>query len=282
MNPRLAAATTGILWGLTYIITTNYLPHNPVLLGAVRGIGAGLVLLAISFAFPPKEWIFKLVILGTLNVGFFFGTFFISVVRLPGGVAAIFQAMGPLCALLLAWLVLKAKPTLTQYICIIIGIIGVSLVVLKSSAKLDMIGVIAAILCVTSISLGAVLMNKWGKIPMSFFSITGWQLLVGGLELVVVAFILGDFPQNITSTNIIAFVILIVFLTSVPFFLWFRAIAQIGAVNVVPFVILSPVVAFITDAVFSHHIPTYQQIIGVLLVFISIFANNFLGKKQRV
>lgn len=236
----------------------------------MRALVGALCLFLLERQLPSKSWFWKLVILGTLDIGLFF----ISALRLPGGVAAIFQALGPLCVLLLAWLILHARPKVMQYISVIVGVIGVSLVVLRGDASIDWIGVAAAIGCTVSLSLGSVLMNKWGAPELSFKSFTAWQLLIGGIELGIFTLIIGDLPESITFTNIIGFIILGVLLTAVPFLLWFQAISTAGATTVIPFILLTPVTAFILDAFFKHHMPTILQIIGVIIVLAALLINQ--------
>lgn len=272
-GPRLAAAGTAILWGFTYLLTTDMLPHHPALVAAVRALGGAAFLLALGRETIPRAWLGRIFVLGTLNTGVFFGLFFVGAMRLPGGVAAIFQALGPIMALVFAWLILHRRPSNLQILSLVLGAVGVSLVVLKASVALDGIGVAAALLSTVSLTLGGVMMNRWGKPPVGFASFTGWQLLIGGVELALVTLIVGDFGGGITAMNIIAFVILAVVLTGIPFLLWFRAISEIGMVNVMPFILLTPVTALALDAIFKHIIPGPMQMLGVLIVVGALFLN---------
>ncbi len=280
MNPKLAAAITTILWGFTYILTTEMLPHNPVLIAAVRALGGALFLLILSRQLLPAAWVGKILVLGTLNIGLFFGLFFIGAVRLPGGVAAIFQALGPLFVLLFVWMIIHIKPRTMQFISVILGVIGVGLVVLKSTAAIDWIGIMASLGCTVSLSLGSTLMNRWGKPPVDFASFTGWQLLIGGVELAIAALITNDIPSSVNMINITGFVILALFLTAIPFLLWFKAIATIGATQVVPFILLTPVTAFILDALIRQIMPSWLQILGVVLVLAALLLTSNAAKKQ--
>lgn len=281
LGPRLAAATTAILWGFTYILTTDMLPHHPALVATIRALGGALFLLALGPALPPAGWMGRMIVLGTLNTGVFFGLFFIGAMRLTGGVAAIFQALGPIMVLLLAWVMLNRRPTTMQFISVIMGLIGVALVVLKSGASIDIIGVIAMVGCVSALSLGGILMNIWGIPPMDFRAFTGWQLLIGGIELAIVTLIVGDYTTSLTTTNIAGFVILAVILTGIPFLLWFRAISRIGAVNVMPFVLLTPVTALVMDAGIKHIIPNLIQMVGVAIVMLALLLNYRASLKSK-
>ncbi len=280
MGPKSSAAIAAILWGFTYIISTTLLPPNPLLVAAVRALGGALALLLIARHLPPPTWWLKLTVLGTLNAGLFFALFFISVMRLPGGVAAIFQALGPLFAILLGWAILKIKPTPLKVASVLIGVIGVALVVLKGNAGLDTIGIIAALGGTLSLAFGGILMNKWGKPPISMLAFTGWQLGVAGIELLLVALLAGDLPSVITPTNIAGLVILAVLLTAVPFALWFRAIDSGGMVLVAPYFLLVPITAFALDAIVKGFVPTGLQIMGAAIVVAGLLLSQWVPKAQ--
>ena len=282
MNPKLSAAIATTLWGFTYIVSTTMLPHNPLLIAAVRALGGAIVLLLLTRQFPVAAWWGKLIVLGTLNAGLFFALLFIAALRLPGGVAAIFQAFSPLCVILLGWAILGARPTLLKTAAVLIGVAGVSLVVLKGDTSIDLIGVTAALGSALSFALGGVLINKWGRPPMSMLSFTGWQLLIAGVELSLVALLANDIPERITAINIVGFLLLALLLTDLAFVLWFKAIASAGAVVVAPFILLTPITAFVLDALIKGFIPTIFQIMGAIIVFAGLFLSQWTPRARAI
>ena len=80
-----------------------------------------------------------------------------------------------------AWLSLQIA-FLAFAIGMLLGLVGVAMVVLKDGAAIDGIGVAAMLGCVLSISLGGVLLSRWGSPGISITSFTAWQLLIGGVE----------------------------------------------------------------------------------------------------
>lgn len=280
MNLKLAALCAAILWGFTYIITTTMLPHHPLFIGAIRALGGGLVLLALARQWGPRGYWPKLIVLGTLNFGAFFALLFVSAIRLPGGVAGTFQTLGPLVTILLAWAMLSQPPTLLKIVSILIGGGGVTLVILRGDAGIDMLGVAAALVSVVAGSLGGILINRWGRpAEMSLLSFTAWQMLIGGTELAVLALVIGDLPASLDWTNALGLGILAVVLTALPFMLWFRAIVALGAATVIPFVLVTPVVAFILDAVIRNVVPSPLQVVGVALVMTGLVVNQWAGAR---
>ena len=276
MNPNLSAALAATLWGFTYVVSTNLLPDNPLFIGAVRALGGGAALLLIARQLPPAEWWGRIFILGTLNCGLFFGFLFIGVLRLPGGIAATFQTLGPLFTILLAALILQQRPTAIKVLAIVIGVVGVVLIVFKGEVRLDFLGVLAALASALSMALGGVLLNKWGRPPaLSNIAFTGWQLLVGGGELAIVVLIVADFPASLSVTYLVGLAILAFGLTAIPFTLWFRAIAGMGATAVAPYNLVIPVVAFILGVAISHFVPGAVQLAGVALVITGLGINQW-------
>ncbi|WP_112310863.1 EamA family transporter [Pseudogemmobacter bohemicus] len=274
IGPRAGAAICTILWGFSYLLAGRWLPPNPEMAGAVRALGGAAFLFLLSRELPPANWWGRLIVLGTLNVGLFFGLFFIGAMRLQGGVAAVFQALGPVFVLLLAWAILKRRPSGLQFFAVILGLAGVAMVVLKDGAAIDGIGVAAMLGCVLALSLGGVMLSRWGSPGISITAFTAWQLLIGGVELTLVALVIGDFQGPISGLNIFAFVILAIVLTGIPFLLWFRGIEAAGAVAIMPLILLTPVTALVVDATLLQIMPKPLQVLGVVVVIASLMINQ--------
>ena len=278
MNPRLAAAMATILWGFTYIVSSNMLPHHPVFIGAVRALGGGIPLLLFARTLLPREWIWKIIVLGTLNAGLFFGLIFVAALRLPGGVAATIQALGPLFTIMLAWPLMHVIPSGHKIFSVLLGALGVSLVVLRGSVQMDMIGVLAGLGAALSVALGGIYVHKWGR-PCSLIAFTGWQLVIGGIELAIFAVIFQDIPASLSLINVTGFVILALFLTALAFALWFRGIEGAGPSAVAPFFLLAPVTAFVMDAVFNDMVPGWLQLGGIVLVLGSLLYGQLADRR---
>lgn len=278
LSPKAAAAAATVLWGFTYIVTTTMLPHNPLFIAAVRALGGGLPLLLIARNLPPRAWWGRIIVLGTLNNALFFGLLFIAAIRLPGGVAATFQALGPLFMVLLAWPLLGAKPSASKLVAVGLGAVGVAMVVLKGNAGLDLIGVLAALGGAFAVALGGGLIHKWGR-PSSIVSLTAWQMVVAGIELSLVAAVMGDIPGTLSGTNILGLAILALFLTSLAFVLWFTAIAGAGPSAVAPLMLLTPLTAFVLDGLVRGVIPSPIQSVGVALVIGSLLYGQHVDRR---
>ncbi|WP_273691537.1 DMT family transporter [Ketogulonicigenium vulgare] len=277
LSPKAAAAAATILWGFTYILTTTMLPHNPWFIAAVRALGGGLPLLLFARALPPAGWWGKMIVLGTLNNGLFFGLLFVAAIRLPGGVAATFQALGPLFMVLLALPLLGVRPAGGKLVAVAAGVIGVAMVVLQGGAALDLIGVLAALGAALSVALGGTLYSKW-KPPVSVVTMAAWQMIIAGIELAIIAAILGDIPPAITATNVLGLAILALAITALPFVLWFTGIKGVGPAAVAPMLLLTPITAFVLDALVRGIVPSAVQTLGIAIVIGSLLYGQYVDR----
>lgn len=185
-NRSLLILTTALapaLLGTTYLTTTLLLPEGrPLLAATLRALPAGLLLLAVCRQLPRGTWWWKSWVLGVLNIGASFALLFIAAYRLPGSVAAIVAGIQPLVIALLASSVLRERLTARVLIAGATGVFGVALITLQAQARLDAVGVLAALGGTLSMATGIVLSKKWDQ-PASPLTTTSWQLITGGLTL---------------------------------------------------------------------------------------------------
>ncbi len=269
----MTTAMAPVVWGTTYLTTTLFLPADrPLLAATLRALPAGVLLLVICRRLPRGDWWWKSWVLGALNIGAFFALLFIAAYRLPGGVAAIVGGIQPLLVALLSSRVLQERLTWRLVIAGTTGLLGVALVVLQAQARLDGIGLLAAIGGTLSMASGIVLSKKWGQ-PASPLTTTAWQLITGGLTLLVVMLFLEGLPSTpLTPQNILGYTYLSVAGTALAYVLWFRGIARLPASTTAFLGLLSPVVAILLGWIVAGEGLTPMQIAGIFIVLGSIAA----------
>ena len=82
----LATALAPLIWGSTYLVTTEFLPPGrPFTAALLRVLPAGLLLLAWTREWPRWRDMGWLLMLSILNIAFFQAMLFVSAYRLPGG-----------------------------------------------------------------------------------------------------------------------------------------------------------------------------------------------------
>lgn len=266
----LLTALAPISWGTTYVVATELLPSgHPLLVAALRTLPIGLVLILSLRQLPQGIWWWRMLILGGLNIGLFQALLFVAAYRLPGGVAATAGSIQPLLVVLFAWQLLGEKPSPRSILGAITGLIGVGLLVLGPEARLDSVGIVAAIASAATMGLGTVLVKRW-KSPVSLMVFTAWQLTVGGLMLLPIALIVEGPFEQITGTNLLGFLYLGLIGTGLAYALWFRGISKLNATAASYLGLLSPVVATLLGYLFLQQTLTSIQLLGVVVVLSSV------------
>ena len=263
-------ALAPISWGTTYAVATEFLPSgHPLLIASMRSLPIGILLTIGLRKLPQGVWWWRILVLGGLNIGVFQALLFIAAYRLPGGVAATAGAVQPLLVVWFSWLVLNKKPVKLSIAAAIAGFIGVGLLVLSPGARLDSIGVLAAISGAGAMGMGTVLVKKWQP-RVSLIVFTAWQLTVGGLMLLPVALVTEGAFTELTKTNLWAFIYLGLIGTGLAYGLWFRGIGKLRATAVSYLGLLSPVVATLIGYLFLQETLNFVQLLGVGVVLLSV------------
>lgn len=274
----LLTALAPMAWGTTYIVATEFLPAgHPLLVASLRSLPIGLLLTLVFRKLPQGIWWWRMLVLGGVNIGIFQALLFVAAYRLPGGVAAIAGAIQPLLVVLFAWLLLGAKPSKLSIQAAITGFVGVGLLVLSPGARLDGIGIVAAIAGAASMGLGTVLVKRWQR-PVSLLVFTAWQLAIGGAMLLPIALIVEGPFTYLSKTNIQGFLYLGLVGTGLAYLLWFRGIDKLNAASVSYLGLMSPVMATLIGFFWLHQTLAPMQLIGILMVLISVWLGQQRGR----
>ncbi|WP_406313344.1 EamA family transporter [Streptosporangium sp. NBC_01639] len=273
-RPLLTAGVTALapaIWGSTYLVTTEWLPPDrPLLAATVRALPAGLILLAFARTLPTWIWLWRALVLGTLNIGAFLFLLFVAAYRLPGGVAAMIMSVQPMFVLILAALFIGDRIRFTHVVACGLGAGGVVLLVFKGTVALDFVGVAAALGGAACMATGITLTKRWGRPDgVGLLPFTGWQLLAGGLVLSPFALSIEGLPTTITGTNIIGFAYLVSLGAVISYAIWFRGIERLPALAVSFLSLGSPIVATLLGYLFLHETLSILQLVGILVIIIA-------------
>ena len=268
-----------MLWGTTYAVFTETLPvSHPLLTGALRALPAGLILLALNPRIPPLAALKRHAVIGFSNIGLFFALLFVAASRMPGGLAATLGAIQPLVVVLIsAWLIGRA-PHPVQIIAGIAGLIGVGLLVLSPEATPDPIGVAAAIGGALSMSIGTILIDRWGRMGTPLETTT-WQLIFGGGILLPVALMIEGLPPAPGLTEALGYGWLMLMGTAFAYYVWTRGIGRIGP-SAIYLALASPVVATAIGAIALGEWFSPLQWAGMALVIGSTAVGVSIGRRR--
>ncbi|MGF1841235.1 DMT family transporter [Vibrio atlanticus] len=181
----LLAMIPAFFWGTTYAVTQFTLQEwPPLLLGALRALPAGLLLLVVKPTLPQRgEWqiIFTL---GLINIATFFSLIFVMALTLPSAISGVGMISVPVFAMIFHWVVKKQRPQLIQ------ALSGVGLITLAwilfnpSQIALNPIGLGAMFAAIMCIVIGSSITKSLGN-RMHWWKVLTWQLILGGTILSV-------------------------------------------------------------------------------------------------
>ena len=265
-------ALAPVIWGSTYIVTTELLPPDrPFTAALLRTLPAGILLFLYSWRLPERRAWGRLVVLSALNIGFFQALLFVAAYRLPGGLAAVVGAIQPLLVIGLAWALDRHRPARLAVAASVLGVVGMAALLLSPGAVWDPIGIAAALAGAACMAAGTYLARRWRPdVPVLAF--TGWQLLAGGLMLVPVAWAVEPPLPSLSTTQVLGYAYLSIVGALVAYALWFRGIARLSPVAVSSLGLLSPLTAVLLGWALLGQAMTGWSLVGLLTVLGSVLA----------
>ncbi|MHB1210259.1 MAG: EamA family transporter [Acidimicrobiales bacterium] len=272
-----AASVAPIVWGTTYLVTSQFLPAgHPMTASVLRALPAGLLLLAMAPGIPPKGWRVRTTILGLLNIGVFFPLLFIAAYRLPGGLAATVGSLQPLVIIILTRALRWGKPTVRHLMWCVVAAIGVALTALTGRATIDALGLTAAVLGTVAMASGILLTRRWGVAPGTHpLTSTGWQLIIGGAVIVPLIPFVDRGPWHPGLAGIAGYAWLSLIGGAVAYALWFRGARALPATNVALLGVLSPVTAAVLGWLFLGQTLSLLQTAGFTIALGGSLAGQF-------
>jgi probable blue pigment (indigoidine) exporter len=263
-----------VAWGTTYVTTENLLPDDrPLFSAAVRALPVGIAIVALRRRLPHGAWWWRSLVLGTCTMGLFFCLLFVAAYRLPGGLASTMTAMSPLAVMALAAVLIGERPTLVGVLGGVVGVIGVALLVMRSGAVVDPVGVLAALGAVGTSALGFVLLKRWEP-PTDLLTLTGWQLTAAGLVLTPVALLVEGAPPALSTENVAGYAWIGVVGTGLAYVCWFHGLTRMTAGATALVGLVNPVVGTLLGVIVMHEAFGPSQALGVTLVLGGVLAGQ--------
>lgn len=282
-----------IVWGSTYLgIKIAIETFPPFLMAGVRFIIAGALLygfVVIKEKKHPKliEWR-DTTIIGTLLLLGGNGLVVIAEKTIPSSIAAIVIATVPLWMIVIAWL-LKSQiiPNRSTLIGTLIGFVGVVILMFPSYQEhlhFDTFGLLLTLLAAILWSLGSIYSQK-ATLPSSVMLSTAMQMLSGGLVLIIVATLFGEWQQfhveMLSSRSLFALTYLVLIGSLVGFsaYVWLLKNASPYLASTYAFV--NPIVALFLGYVFADEVLSVKALIATALIISAVVMITFSKAKKR-
>jgi probable blue pigment (indigoidine) exporter len=277
----LITALAPMIWGSTYIITSELLPPDrPFTAAVIRVLPAGLLLLLLTRRLPALRHGWRLLVLSALNIGFFQALLFIAAYRLPGGLAAVLGSIQPLVVMALSWVVARRAPVPLTLWSAVAGIAGMAVLLLSPQTVFEPVGITAALTGAVCMACGIWLTQRW-QLELPVLALTGWQLLLGGLMLLPLAWSLDAPLPPLSLTQIGAYAYLCLAGAVFAYVIFFRGVVRLPAVAVASLGLLSPLTAVVLGWVLLGQSIRGSALLGLVVVLFSVFGVQWTAARGR-
>jgi drug/metabolite transporter (DMT)-like permease len=289
----LAFAIIYFVWGSTYLaIRVGVREMPPFLMAGLRFTVAGLALYGwMRLARVPSpswpEWR-GATVLGALMFLLDYACLFWAEQRIPSGVSAVILAAIPVCITLLEIIFLRTQRlTVRLSLGLLVGIVGVAVLMDSSSslgeAPLDRRGAIALLVACCGWSIGTIVSRRL-VLPESKPMSAGAQMLSGGVQLLILAAVSGEFTdfrvQDVSRIAWFSLIYLIIAGSIVGYTAYVWLLHYESPTKVGTYAYVNPVVAVIIGAGLGGEIIGRRTLLGMALILVSVIAITTMKAKQ--
>ena len=277
----LVTSIASLVWGTTYLVTTELLPPAvPLWSSVLRALPGGVLVLLLTRRLPSGVWWWRSVVLGTLNFGAFFALLFAAGYLLPGGVAAIFGAAAPLLVAVLALPLAGERPTLRRVLWGLVAVLGILLLVAAPGGDFPPLALAAGAGAPIAMSLGTVLTKRWGM-PVGPVTFTGWQMTAGGLVIVPLALLLEGPPPPLDAPALLGYGWVGLVGGLLAYVLWFRGLRRMSAGAAAFLPVLAPLTAAILGWIVLGEGLGPIQLLGFAIALAAVIASQTASRERR-
>lgn len=254
-------------------IGLNYV--SPLLLVGLRFTIAGLLMAVLvrKHMKPQKlsDWgrIFTIGLIQTAGV---MGCIFLSLRTITAGESSILTFTNPLMVVMMGTVFLGIRYRLLQWLGAFIGFIGV-FITLGFHLQLT-IGTLFGLGAAVFWSIGTILIKQWGS-RFNVWVLTAYQMLFGGIILLLMGLTLESPKLMITPVSITVILWLAVMASIVQFAIWFYLINQGDPGKTSAFLFLAPFFGVLTGWVLLGEVVEWYVYAGGVLIFTGIFLVNW-------
>ncbi len=275
-----AYAAVFVIWGSTYLAIRYAIETiPPFLMMGVRSILAGSILLFWSrksgTRVAREQWV-PLVIVAVLFFVLGHGLLAWAQKSVASGLAAVLIASDPLwIALIESFVIKQFRLTSRQIVGLIIGFAGIVLLFLPGRAiRMDTMGAAMILLSAISWSIGAVY-SRVANIPKVATLASGIELIFGGLFLVLIALLLGEFQSfhlsDVSLRSFLALSYLVIFGSVVTFTAYVWLLGVTSATRVATHTYVNPVIAVFLGWALAGEQFTLTMMIASAVILLSVY-----------
>ena len=276
LSARLMLLTVAVLWGVNFVAAKFALQSFGIWTFRTLsfGLGAGLLALAAPLlraslkVDKPIDRVY-LAIAGIFSCAGFGAFSAIALLNASTGRTAICVYTMPIWVTLLSRIVLKEELTKPRLLALVLGITGLSVLLIPLLQAGISYGAFAAIGAAISWAIGTVFL-KWAKVKASPLAVAVWQVLAGALASGLILFMVNEQPWvTVTGPAVTGLLYSTVIGTALAYLLWFQIIERLPSSTASLGTLLVPVFGVIASFIFLSEVPSIPDVIGSCFIFLA-------------
>ncbi|MET0959507.1 MAG: DMT family transporter [Psychrobacillus psychrotolerans] len=275
---------TTFLMGSSFAVGKIGLSYSsPLLLAGLRFTLAGFIMavsvIVLKRPHPVSKgnWI-KMLIIGAFQTAGVMGCIFLSLRTITASESSILTFTNPLLVVVFGTLFLKISYKFYQWIGVLLGLVGVSIAV---GAQIELkIGVLFGILSAVFWAISTLLVKKWGSL-FNTWVLSAYQMLFGGLLLLLGSFIL-EKPVFILNSNSLFILLWLSIMSSiVQFAVWYYLLQKGDPGKTSAYLFLAPFFGVLSGWLLLGETLYTSIIVGGLFIIIGIYLVNRTFQKKN-
>jgi drug/metabolite transporter (DMT)-like permease len=282
---------TIIIWGITFLATETLLnDFTPIEILFFR---FGLSLIALFLVYPKifkwQGWKVELLcfLASLFGMSIYQSLENYAIQYANASMVSIIIATASFFTVIFSRIILKEKNIkINFYIGLIIGIVGISLVILNGNAlSIEPLGDFIALLCSVLWGLYSVVVELINKYKLNMLQITRRITMYGFLILIPMFFISGgkfDLVRFTKPENLIWMIYLGILASAICFYTWNYSVDKLGPVPTSIGILVQPIVTVVVGVIWFNHKFTWVGIVGLAVTIIGLYVALFLSPKKQV
>jgi len=279
----LTAITVASIWGMGFIVAKSGMSHfSPILLMALRFALTAICL--VWFFRPPLKLFQDLFWISLVSASIQYSLTFTGVKGLDASTAALLVQLEVPFGLLLACIFLGERVSLKQGFGILVAFLGVALILKEPKLSGSLVSALMVIGGAFTWAIGQIMIKKMVNVS-GFMLISGIAIFATPqLFLASYLFELNQIAQiqtaDLSAWGAVIYLALI--MTALGYGMWYRLLGLYSINQVMPFLLLLPVVSVIGGTLFLDEMLTTKVIVGGLLALSGVALITIqLGSKEH-
>ncbi|MGC4378357.1 DMT family transporter [Fictibacillus sp. Mic-4] len=270
---------TTIIGGLNFPMGKLGLEFSsPLLLMAVRFIGAGLIMLPFILKRPhPKTWHgwLQIAIIGLFQSAFVMGGIILSMKTITSSSSSILSSTNPIWSIVIGSICFGLRYHKYQWLGVFIGFVGV-FITLGFHFQLQ-IGTVYGLLAGVAWGLATLLSGRWGK-ALDVWVMTAYQMFFGGLVLLL-ASLLMEHPyfsfEHVSVAKAVFVLLWLIFVSSIAMFaIWFYVLQHYDPQKASSYLFLIPFFGVVSSYLILGESIQWYVLVGGGMIALGIYLVN--------